>query len=63
MKSLGNLQIPGMGGFNPTSPTGWIKMVMGVVILFIILGVGYWLYKKLKEKVPVVGSVTQDVWG
>jgi len=40
-----------LGKVNITSPSSWMKTIAGVVVMFIILGIGYWLYKKLKGTV------------
>lgn len=62
MKSIGDIDVPVLGKVSPTSPTSLVKAVIAVVMLLMIAGIGIWLYKKIKEKVPIPGGSPADVW-
>ena len=47
-----------LGKVNITSPSSWMKAIAGVVVMFIILGIGFWAYKKLKGMVSGTASGT-----
>jgi len=48
MKKIGNI-IPS----NITSPSSWGKSILTVFVLLLVLGIGYWLYKKARGLVPM----------
>jgi hypothetical protein len=53
MAKISEAKVPGVGSVNILSPTAWLQMILGVVMLLIAIAIGQGVKNKVGSKLPI----------